>query len=388
MILLAGGLGLLAIFAALFANRIGTPLLLAFIAIGMLAGEDGWGGIAFDDFETGYLIGSLSLAVILFEGGLHLPPQGLRKAAGPALALATLGVVISAGLVGAAARFLFAVPWLPALLLGAVVAPTDAAAVTVVLRNSRIALPERVVTVLELESGLNDPMSVFLTIALVTMMSGGAGIGWQHGALLFLREMGGGAVLGLLGGYGLYSLLRLAPAQTSLTPVLALSGALLLFGGAQKLGASGFMAVYLAGAVLASNRHQATLAIQQFFSALGWLAQIGLFLMLGLLVTPRDLPPVIAHALVITLVLILVARPAAVAACLLPCGWKPREAAFIAWSGLRGGVPIFLTIIPVLDNHVGGERLFNSVFVTVIASVAIQGWLIRPVARALKIGQR
>ena len=381
----AGILGLLAIFAATFSSRFGTPLLLAFIGLGMLAGEDGPGGIFFDDYEMGYLIGSLALVVILFEGGLGLKKSTLKKALPPAIGLATLGVVITAGIVAAGIHLLLHLPWPVSLLIGATVAPTDAAAVNSMLRSSSLPVPSRVTQLLELESGLNDPMSVFLTIGLVQYLIHPAGMTGGRAVLFFAQELGGGGLIGVGGGYLLLWLLRRNWVHAPLYPVLALSGALLLFGAAQTLGASGFLAVYLAGAIIGVNESRAANSVTHFFEPLGWLAQISLFLMLGLLVSPHELLANIWAGLAIAAVLIFLARPAAVAACLLPLGWKARESGFIAWVGLRGAVPIYLSIIPILANVRNGERMFSGVFVIVIASVALQGWTMGPLARWLKL---
>ncbi len=385
VILVAGVLCLLAILAGLFSARVGTPLLLVFIGLGMLAGEDGPGRIAFNDVRTAYLVGSLSLAAILFEGGLDTERDMIKRALWPAVALATLGVAISAGVVGAAVVFLFGVSWPEALLLGAATAPTDAAAVSVLLRASRVQVPSRVIAALEVESGLNDPMSVFLTVGLVELLTAPAGLTAGHAALLFVEEMGGGAAIGLASGYALLWLFRRLSAERSVFPVLAVGGALATFGAAQVLGASGFLAVYLAGVVVGNHEHPARQPVTRFFGALGWLAQIALFLMLGLLVTPHELPPVILPALAVSALLILVARPAGVMACLLPFRWSVREAAFVAWAGLRGAVPIFLTVIPLLSGVRAGRTLFNVVFVAVIVSVAVQGWTAAPAARLLRL---
>jgi len=382
----AGVLGLLAIFAAVFSSRFGSPLLLAFIGLGMLAGEDGPGGIFFDDYEMGYLIGSLALVVILFEGGLGLKKSTLKKAVAPAIGLATIGVLVTAGLVATGIHLvLHEVPWPVALLIGATVAPTDAAAVAGMLRSSSIPVPPRVIHVLELESGLNDPMSVFLTIGLVQYLIHPSGMTVLRGAGFFAQELGGGALIGFGGGYVLLWLLRKSWVNAPLYPVLALSGALLLFGAAQTLGASGFLAVYLAGAMVGINESRAANSVTHFFEPLGWLAQISLFLMLGLLVSPHDLPATLGPGLAVAAILIFLARPAAVAGCLLPLGWNWRETGFIAWVGLRGAVPIYLSIIPILANVRNGERIFSGVFVIVIASVALQGWTMGPLARWLKL---
>ncbi len=309
----------------------------------------------------------------------------IRQALWPSLALATVGVAISAGIVGAVGAELFGVPWLEALLLGAATAPTDAAAVTVLLRLSKAEVPSRVVAALEVESGLNDPMSVFLTVSLVELLVSPQESGVGHAAVLFAEEMGGGAILGVASGCALVWLFRWLRTERTVFPVLAVGGALAVFGGAQTLSASGFLAVYVAGIIVGNYEHPAAEPVKRFFGALGWLAQITLFLMLGLLVTPHDLPPLILSALAVSAVLILVARPVGVMACLLPFGWTLREAAFIAWVGLRGAVPIYLTIIPLLAGVKSGPTLFNIVFVAVIVSVAVQGWTIAPAARLLKL---
>ncbi len=383
IILVAGVLCLLAIFAGLVSARIGTPLLLVFIGVGMLAGEDGPGGIQFDDFQAAYLIGSLALAAILFQGGLSTERGMIQQALWPSMALATVGVVVSAGVVGAAARWLFDFSWHQALLLGAATAPTDAAAVSVLLRLSRAAVPARVTAALEVESGLNDPMSVFLTVGLVELLTAPGGLSPASAGLMFLKEMGGGAAIGLISGYVVLWLFRRLKTDRSVFPVVAVGGALAIFGGAQVVGSSGFLAVYLAGLVIGNYEHPAREPVTRFFGALGWLAQIALFLMLGLLVTPHQLPPLILPALALAVVLILLARPLGVAACLLPFRWGLRETLFIAWVGLRGAVPIYLTIIPLLTGVSSGQVIFNVVFVIVIVSVAVQGWTISPAARLL-----
>ena len=385
VMLVVGLLVIVAILAGLLSARIGAPLLLAFIGIGMLAGEEGPGGITFDDFGTAYIVGSFALAVILFEGGAATEREMLRVAKWPALAMATVGVAVCAAIVGFAVAVVFGIPWSNALLLGACTAPTDAAAVSTLLRLSGVTLPARVAAVLEVELGLNDPMSVLLTVALVEHIAHPAATTLGHLAMLFGWELGGGAVFGAIGGFGLLWLLRRLKMEVEVLPVLALGGALVIFGAAQSLGASGFLAVYAAGYILGDQPHPASRSLVAFFRPLGWLAQICLFLMLGLLVNPSQLLPLIPPALAVTAVLILAARPAAAAICLLPFGWSVRESAFVAWVGLRGAVPIYLTLIPVLAGARRGETLFSVVFVTVIVSVAVQGWTIGPAARLARM---
>jgi NhaP-type Na+/H+ and K+/H+ antiporter len=386
LILLGGALGLIAIFAGIASERLGAPLLLVFLAVGMLAGEDGPGGIAFDDFGAAYLCGSVALAVILFEGGIKTERSMITLALAPGLALATLGVALTAGIVGVAARLLGA-SWSEALLIGAAVAPTDAAAVALVLRRAKLAVPARVMACLEIESGLNDPMSVFLTVVLVEVMIAPSGLSWTKGAILFAREMGGGAVIGIAAGYALLVLLRRLKVEASLIPVVALAGALLTFGGAQRLGTSGFLATYLVGIIIANHEHPAIRPIERFFETCGWLAQLVLFLMLGLLVNPHELLPLLGPSLVVAAVLILVARPVAASACLLPFRYSARETAFVSWVGLRGAVPIYLTIIPLLAGVSSGNLLFGAAFVIVIASLVVQAWTVGPAARLLGFGK-
>ena len=383
LILIAGVLCLCAFFAGIASSRIGMPLLLVFIGVGVLAGEDGLGGIRFDDFNSAYFIGSLALIAILFQGGLSTERSMLRQALWPSVVLATVGVAISASVVGAAIVFLFGVPWPAALLLGAATAPTDAAAVAAILRSSGAQVPSRVAAALEIESGFNDPMSVFITLALVEAVTHPQGVSVLQSALQFGKEMAGGAVFGLASGYLLLYVFRRMDVERAAFAVPAFGVALAVFGGAQMVGASGFLAVYLAGIIVGNYDHPAGQPVTRFFGAVGWLAQIALFLMLGLLVTPHDLPPIILPALAVTVVLVLIARPISVLACLRPFRWTMPEIGFISWVGLRGAVPIYLTIIPLLAGLQEGRTLFNIVFVIVVASVAVQGWTVGPASRLL-----
>ncbi len=386
LILVGGALGMISIFAGLISRRLGAPLLLVFLALGMLAGEDGPGHILFDDFRSAYLIGSIALALILFEGGLKTTLPVLRLAFLPAFLLATVGVGVTAFIVGLAATWGRGLPLAETLLLGAAVAPTDAAAVASLLRSARLAVPERVLALLEVESGLNDPMSIFLTVLLMEVLVTQEPITVGHAVIVFVQEMLGGAAFGVAGGYLLRGMFRRLRVDSTLAPILGLTGALTLFGGAQVLHTSGFLAVYLAGVIAASGTHRTREAVEHFFEAMAWLAQIVLFLMLGLLVTPHHLTPLIARAIAVAIILILIARPVAVFACLAPLGFKWRESAFASWVGLRGAVPIYLTIVPVLADPGKGGALFGVVFVVVIASLVVQGWTIPLVGRLLGYG--
>jgi cell volume regulation protein A len=388
LILSGGALGLLSLVAGLISRRIGAPVLLVFLAIGMLAGDDHVLGVQFDDFGAAYLIGSVALAVILIEGGLKTPVSMLRLAFWPAAVLASIGVGVTAGILGAVISLVDGVPVAAALLAGAAAAPTDAAAVAVLLRRAGAALPDRLFALLSVESGLNDPMSVFLTFLLLHLIAEPGSIGVGGAVLLFLEEMVGGAALGLAGGWFLARSLKRLPIEAPLAPILVLTGGLAVFGLAQLIGTSGFLATYLAAVITGATQHRAHEDVEHFFEGMAWLAQIVLFLMLGLLVTPENLPPYLPGAVISAAVLILLARPVAVFACLLPFGFNLRETAFASWVGLRGAVPIYLSIIPGLADPRRDERLFARIFILVIASLVVQGWTVAPAARLLGFGRR
>ena len=388
LILLGGMLGLLSIIAGLISRRVGAPMLLVFLALGMLAGEDGVLGIPYDDFTSAYLIGSVALAVILLEGGLKTPLAMLRLAFWPAAVLATIGVAVTAAILGIVVWLVDGLPLVAALLAGSAAAPTDAAAVAVLLRRAGAALPERLLALLEVESGLNDPMAVFLTLLLLRLIAEPGSVDSGEAALMFLEEMAGGTVIGLTGGWILAQLLKRLALEASLAPVLVLTGGLAVFGLAQLLGTSGFLATYLAAIVTGATRHRARQEVEHFFEGMAWLSQIVLFLMLGLLVTPHDLVPYLPGAIIGAAVLILLARPVAVFACLIPFGFTMRETAFASWVGLRGAVPIYLSIIPGLVDPNRDKRLFASIFIVVIASLIVQGWTVGLSARLLGFARR
>jgi NhaP-type Na+/H+ and K+/H+ antiporter len=388
LILLGGALGMLSILAGLISRRVGAPMLLVFLGLGMLAGEDGILGVPYDDFTSAYLIGSVALAVILFEGGLKTPVRMLQLAFWPAALLATIGVAVTAAVLGMFVALVDGVPLVAGLLAGAAAAPTDAAAVAVLLRRAGAALPERLLAALEIESGLNDPMSVFLTFLLLHIIVAPDSVGIWGAVLLFIEEMAGGAVLGLASGWLLAQSLKHLQLESSLAPVLVLAGGLTIFGLAQLLGTSGFLAIYLAAVVTGATAHRAKQDVEHFFEGMAWLAQIVLFLMLGLLVTPHELPPYLLGAIIGAVVLILLARPVAVFACLLPFGFSWRETTFASWVGLRGAVPIYLSIIPALADPHRDQRLFASIFILVIASLIVQGWTVGAAARLLGFGRQ
>lgn len=385
VILLAGLLCLVSILTSVLTVRLGMPLLLMFLALGMLAGEDGLGGISFHDVQTSHLIGSLALAVILFNGGLCTDIGSFRVGLWPAFWLATLGVAITAAVTGMAAGLLFDLSWLEGLLIGAIVGSTDAAAVFAILHAHGLRLKQRVDASLQIESGINDPMAVFLTIALVDILSTpDPTIGWEM-ARHFVAQMGIGTLLGGIGGLILHALINRLPLTIGLYPLLAFSGALLIFGATSVVGGSGFLAVYLAGLLLGNRPLQGGQNIRRFHDGMAWLSQIGLFLILGLLVTPSELLPVAGYGLLLAAVLILVARPLAVFACLFPFRFDHRERLFISWVGLRGAVPIVLALFPLLAGLDNAPLFFNLAFFVVLVSLVVQGWTVAPVARWLRL---
>ncbi|HZP94517.1 MAG TPA: potassium/proton antiporter [Burkholderiales bacterium] len=376
-------LALASILASPVAHRTGAPLLLVFLGIGMLAGENGPGHIHFHNFEATYLVGTVALAVILFDGGMRTHTETFRVGLRPALSLATLGVVLTAGAVGAAAAWALDMDWMQGMLLGSIVGSTDAAAVFSLLHARGMRLKQRVGATLEIESGCNDPMAVFLTLVFIEAVKTQGGNLGVATVLQFAREFGLGAVLGLTGGRLLARLIGRVELTPGLYPLLAAAGGLGIYAGTLLAGGSGFLAIYLAGIVLGNSRVHSAGTIFKVHDGLAWLAQITLFLLLGLLVTPRALLPSALEALLIALVLIFVARPFATWICLLPFRFPWREQLFIGWVGLRGAVPIVLATFPVLGGLPDAQIYFNVAFFVVLTSLAIQGWTVAPLAQRL-----
>jgi cell volume regulation protein A len=385
LILLGAFLLLLSIFVGLVSSRIGAPLLLAFLALGMFFGEDGPGAIYFDNYFAAYVIGSIALAIILFDGGLRTDLGNFRIAAWPALVLATVGVVVTAALTGVAAHWLLGLDWIESFLIGAVVGSTDAAAVFFLLHLHGLDIQPRVRSVLEVESGLNDPMAVFLTVGCVELLLADLAEPTWSLALDFANQIAGGAAIGLAAGFVLVWLINRLELAAGLYPILAMAWALFTFGGAQTLGASGFLAVYLAGLIVGNRRHRAAQLIDRFHDGLAWLAQMVMFVMLGLLVTPSDLLPTLIPSVLIAAFLVVVGRPVAVVLCLLPFRFAWNEHAFVAWVGLRGAVAIFLGTIPVLAGIEHAAIYFQVAFAVVLVSLIVQGWTLARAARLLDV---
>ncbi|MBB3524578.1 potassium/proton antiporter [Rhizobium redzepovicii] len=384
VVLVSTALVLLAAFSSLLAFRFGAPLLLLFLMIGLAAGVDGL-GIEFSNNYLAYILGSIALAVILFDSGFGTPMHAFRLAAVPSLALASVGVLITASLFAFAAMWLLNFTWLEGLLLGSIVASTDAAAVFFLLRIGGINIRDKVRSTLEVESGTNDPMAIFLTIALVEVLASGeryAGI--NIGMLaMFVQQMGLGVILGLLGGMMIVLIVSKLDTDRGLTPIFVLALALLVFSFTGAVGGSGFLAVYVAGIYAGNRKMQAIGTIKRFQDGMTWLAQIIMFLVLGLLATPSQFPVIIVPAILLALFLIFVARPLAIWLSLLPFDYTQQEIGFVAWVGLRGAVSILLAIMPILGGLENGQIYFNTAFIIVLVSLLVQGWTIKPVAKKL-----
>jgi cell volume regulation protein A len=366
-------------------SRLGMPVLLIFLAVGMIMGQDGPGGIRFDDYQLAFLIASLALGVILLDGGMRTRAETFRVGLRPALVLATLGVFLTAAGAAVVAWWVFDLHWMLALLVGAIISSTDAAVVFSMLQGSGVHLNERVSATLEIESGSNDPMAIFLTLLMVTLI-GNAGENTVGSALLLLvQQFGIGSVAGLIGGVAVVALanrMRLAP---PLYPLLVAAGGIAVFSATNALGGSGFLAIYLTGVVIGNRPVRMMPMILQVHDGLAWLAQLCLFLMLGLLVTPSELLPLAGGGLILALALIFVIRPLTVLATLWPFGFNRRELGFISWVGLRGAVPIVLALFPIIAGLPDAQLVFHAAFFIVLVSLLVQGTTMAPVARWLKL---
>lgn len=391
----AAALVFASVLAGLYSARIGFSFLLVFLFAGLLAGEDGPGGYVFNDVRLSFWVGNVALAVILLDGGLRTRFSTFRTGLKPAALLATLGVALTACLTALAGMAMLDLPWGPALLLGAIVGSTDAAAVFALLTRSGVTLNERVASTLEIESGVNDPMAVYLTIGMIGLLSAGSATAALPGqqafavlALTFVEQFGWGTAIGAVSGLACAELLRQVAARDAGGGVLALlltAAGLSVFAGTGWLGGSGFLAVYLFGLIVANRAAAAAAPALSALDGYAWLAQAGMFVLLGLLATPTRLLPELLPALGVALVLMFIARPLAVALCLRPFRFSVRETTFIAWVGLRGAVPIVLAMFPLLAGTPHAVLLFDVAFVVVLTSLLVQGGTIGWLAQRLGV---
>ena len=383
-ILLGAVLVMAGILSSLLALRFGAPLLLVFLLVGMLAGDAGPGHLQFDDVRTTYLVGSVALALILFDGGLKTRFASIRTVLAPSMMLATAGVLLTALITAPVARYVLDLNWTESLLVGAVVASTDAAAVFLLVHTQGLRLRPRVGATLEAESGTNDPFAIFLTLMLVEFISVGQSSA-SHIAMEFIQEAVFGAIIGVIGGRLVVIALNYVALPQGLHAPFVTTAALVIFGGSQIVHASGFLAVYLAGIIIGNRPTRAHNSVVTFLDAATWLAQIVMFVLLGLLVSPHRLLSSAGGAVLVAFALMLVARPLAVLICLAPFKFNWREKVFIAWTGLRGAVAIFLASIPMLVGLSKAYLYFDVAFVVVIISLLLQGWTLAPAARRLHV---
>jgi len=387
VMLVAGLLVFASIVASRISDRLGVPALLVFLSIGMLAGSDGPGGIEFSDARLASTIGTIALAFILFSGGLDTNWKIIRPVLARGMVLSTLGVIITAVLVGVFAWLVLGFDLLTGLLLGSIISSTDAAAVFSVLRGRGVGLKGDLKPLLELESGSNDPMAIFLTIGMTSLLTM-PGYEWASLFPAFLLNMGFGVAVGLAIGSAVgYLFNRIRLDYEGLYPVLSMSVVLLTFGAAEFVQGNGFLAVYICGILLNGSDFAHKRYVTRFHDGLAWLMQIAMFVALGLLVNPSQLPAIAPGALAVVFFLMFVARPVAVLLGLAKSHFSWRERLLVSWTGLRGAVPIVLATFPLMAGHEQSHLIFNVVFFTVLSSVLIQGSLLMPVARLLKVDE-
>jgi cell volume regulation protein A len=387
LILVGGVLLILGIASSKLSTRLGMPVLVLFLLVGMLAGSEGIGGLEFENYPLAHAIGTLALVMILFDGGLGTSLAAIRVAWKPSILLATVGVLVTAAITGLAASWILGISLLEGFLLGSIVGSTDASAVFSTLRWGGANLPRRIAAVLEVESASNDPMAIFLTVGCIEVLLGNVALGPELLGLLVL-QMSVGGVVGLLGGYAAVEVgNRIELGAGGLYPVLMSAVGLLVFGLAAQIGGSGFLAVYLAGVVIGNRRLTFQRSIRRFHDAISWLAQIVMFVTLGLLCFPSRLLVVSGHALLIGAVLILVARPLAVVVSAAPFRFSWQELTLLSWVGLKGAVPITLATFPLMlstpETSLQAPLLFDVVFFIVVVSAVIQGTSLTPVTRWL-----
>ncbi|NLT50899.1 MAG: potassium/proton antiporter [Ignavibacteria bacterium] len=385
LLLIGSILLLVSILTAKALQNVGIPTLLLFIGVGILAGSEGLGGIEFSDASMAQSIGILSLIFILFSGGLDTNWKESKIVSVPAFLMATLGTLITALVIAFFVTVIFKTSFLWGLLIGSIISSTDAAAVFSILRTGNIGLKGTVKPLLELESGSNDPMAVFLTIGTIELiMAPDKSI--SDLVLFFFLQIGLGLVFGILGGKLIVLFInKLKFFYEGIYSVLLLALVILLYSFTTLLNGSGFLAIYIAGLIMSNQQFIHKKALIGFFDGFAWLGQISMFLTLGLLLFPSELLLVTGSGILLSLILMLVARPLSVFITLIPFKFNLKEKMFISWVGLRGAVPIILATFPLLKGVENSHLIFNLVFFVVLSSATIQGWSINPVAKWLKL---
>ncbi|MFC3052885.1 potassium/proton antiporter [Kordiimonas pumila] len=391
LLLFTSGIAVISILMVPVSAKVRAPILLLFLGLGVFLGEDGPGQIYFDSFDLVYSLGSVCLAIILLFGGLDIKLAELKTAVRPAGVLATVGVVLTAAIVGVLYALIFDAPLVEGLLLGAVVGSTDAAATFMLLSQSGVKLQGRLKETLFIESGLNDPIAIFLTVTFVGLVDADLPLSWDAiiaSVPLFFQQIGLGAVGGVLGGVAVSRISSKVQLPRGLNSPFFLVAGLFTYALVALVGGSGFLAIYLYGVVVANYSEKAHEGLIHFHEGLAWLAQIAMFVMLGLLVTPSALPEVLLVGIVMAAVLMFLARPLAVMACLAPFGFSTKEQLYVGWVGLRGAVPIFLAIIPVISPGPLTPQFFNIVFIIVVASLVLQGWTVSGAAHIFGVTEK
>lgn len=382
-VLLAAALLVAGVLLSKTSSRLGVPSLLLFLGLGMVAGSEGLVGIDFEDFTVAQRYGIIALAFILFSGGAETSWREVRTMLAPAIALATVGVLVSALALGSIAAAILGIDWLEGLLLGSVIASTDAAAVFSILSSRGVAILPRLRRLLELESGSNDPAAVFLTVGVIALIQN-AGTSAADLAGLFVVQMSVGVLAGWLLARGAVLLInRIRLEYDGLYPVLTIAFVLLTYEGTAWLGGSGFLATYVAGLTIANAEFLHKRSLLRFHDGIAWLMQISMFVLMGLLVFPSNLVPVAGQAALVAAVLMFVARPIAVFLTLAPFRMRLPEMTFVSWVGLRGATPIILATFPVVAGIPDAETIFDVVFFVVLLSVLVQGTTIPFAARRL-----
>lgn len=382
----AGILLLVSVFASKTSTRFGIPVLLIFIVIGMISGGEGPGGIRFDSPAATHVLGTVALSYILFSGGLSTEPVSVRPIWREGCVLALFGVLISTAVMAVMIHFCLNWDWATSALLSATVSSTDASAVFGILKTQKLRLKKKIESLIELESGSNDPMAVFLTLSLIHIILLPGDLTWFELLQNFFIQMSLGGLAGWFMGKALVHLINWLDLEfDGLYPVLTIAGVLCIYSVSEFAGGNGFLSVYIAGLAMAGEKFFSKKSLIVFHDGLAWLMQVAMFLTLGLLVSPTAIRPIMGSGLVLSLALLLLARPISTYLCLKPFKYKLNEILFISWGGLRGAVPIILATYLLVSGIPGSHTMFNLVFFIVIMSMLVQGTTLGKMAQWLKV---